>query len=380
MKNRKILALLGIFALGGALYASAQDYDDIYYDASKATKKETVKKSSGSVSLTEQTMPTTVRTGKSTVTTITSTPYQVTVTKDGYRDDDEYNRRGAYDPSTLNDTTYNDDEGSFSNTQRIERFYNPDIIIASNDDELITLYYEDQPTVNLIIGSNWGPSYGWGWSSIYYDPWYSSYPWGWYQWNGWYGPSWYYNWHYGWHHGIYGWGYWNGWGYRPWSSWGWHYGWNHWGYGHHYGWDRGWDRGRWNYSGGRRPSSVGLWAVLTVATLVAVHQMAESSTVTVRQQAVRACATTAAMVTMVAVPAAEPFVDIALPTWVMWAPRAAPPRRALLAARRAAALAPTRPRAVTAVRRHPHALIAHLRALTVAPLHRRAVAMVAAAT
>lgn len=257
MKNRKILALLGIFALGGALYASAQDYDDIYYDASKATKKETVKKSSGSVSLTEQTMPTTVRTGKSTVTTITSTPYQVTVTKDGYRDDDEYNRRGAYDPSTLNDTTYIDDEGSFSNTQRIERFYNPDIIITSNDDELITLYYEDQPTVNLIIGSNWGPSYGWGWSSIYYDPWYSSYPWGWYQWNGWYGPSWYYNWHYGWHHGIYGWGYWNGWGYRPWSSWGWHYGWNHWGYGHHYGWDRGWDRGRWNYSGGRRPSSVG---------------------------------------------------------------------------------------------------------------------------
>ena len=53
MKNRKILALLGIFALGGALYASAQDYDDIYYDASKSTKKETVKKSSGSVSLTE---------------------------------------------------------------------------------------------------------------------------------------------------------------------------------------------------------------------------------------------------------------------------------------------------------------------------------------
>jgi hypothetical protein len=263
MKNRRILTFLGIFALGGALYAGAQDYDDIYYDASKTVKNETVKKSGSSVSLTEQTQPRTVstRVGQSTVTPVTGTTSRVRVEREGVRDDDEYNRRGAYDPSTLNDTTYIDDEGSFSNTQRIERFYNPDIIITSNDDELITLYYEDQPTVNLIIGSNWGPSWGWGWSSIYYDPWYSSYPWGWYQWNGWYGPSWYYM-HYGWHHGLYGWGYWNSWAYRPWGyGWGYHYGWNHWGYGHYgyHNWDRGWRRshGGIDHANGRRPSSIG---------------------------------------------------------------------------------------------------------------------------
>lgn len=253
MKNRKILSLLGIFALGGALYAGAQDYDDIYYDASKSTKKETVKKSSGSVSLTEQTQPTTVRAGRSTVAPVyDNSTYEVTVTRDGVRDDDEYNRRGAYDPRYTSDTTYLDEEGSFANTQRIERFYNPDIIIKSNDDELITLYYEDQPTVNLIIGSNWAPAYSWGWAGFYHDPWfyYDFYD----PWYTWYRPYYGWSWHYGWHHGLYGWGYWNSWAYRPWGYyhgyWG-HNPWRHdWGY-HHNG------RGGWNHAGGRRPSTVG---------------------------------------------------------------------------------------------------------------------------
>ena len=263
MKNRKFFALIGIFALGGALYAGAQDYDDIYYDASKTAKKETVKKSSGSVSLTEQTQPTTVQTrvGKSTVTPVSTTP-RVKVERDGYRDDDEYNRRGDYELTNPYDTTAYDDEGSFSNTQRIERFYNPEIIKGSDDEELITLYYEDQPTVNLIIGSNWGPSYwsGWGWSSVYYSPWYGGlmcdyYPW----YTGWY-PSWYYNWHYGWHHGLYGWGYWDSWAYRPWGyGWGYHHPWDHWGYGWGHGYRDGWrhNHGGMGHAGGRRPSSIG---------------------------------------------------------------------------------------------------------------------------
>ena len=96
------------------------------------------------------------------------------------RDEDEYNRRGAYDPMyavDLNgDTIYNDSiyDEAFANTHLIERFYNPDIVILSSDDELIELYYDESPSVNLVIGSDWGysPYYFGSWGSSYY-PWYT---------------------------------------------------------------------------------------------------------------------------------------------------------------------------------------------------------------
>ena len=85
MKYR-VFALLGVLALGAGAVLQAQDYDDIYYDASKSTTK----------------VKTKVETPAKTVSVYGEVPekYKVAV-RDNYRverDDDEYNRRGAYEP------------------------------------------------------------------------------------------------------------------------------------------------------------------------------------------------------------------------------------------------------------------------------------------
>jgi hypothetical protein len=234
MKYR-FFPMLGLMALLAAPLAQAQDYDDIYYDASSAPKEvKTVK----------------VNKPAKTVAVYGEIPdrYKVAA-QSNYsleRDVDEYNRRGAYDPEyaiTLDgDTIFHTDtlyEESFANTRRIERFYNPDIVILSDDDDLVELYYDESPTINLIVGSDYGYA-SYGWASSYY-PWYT----GWYEpwYTGWYDPwySWYSPWHYSWY-GPRLWN-WNYWGYRPWYSsyWGWNHGWgwhHNWGwsgnYGHHY--------------------------------------------------------------------------------------------------------------------------------------------------
>ena len=223
----KFLSLIGALLLGCGC-AMAQDFeDDIYYDGSsnaKSTKTKVVTK-----------------------TYSTSTDYygdlstQVTPLSGvvNGRDIDEYNRRtdGYY---MDDDTVYLDDE-TFANTRRIERFHNPDVVIRSNDPELIEYYFDNTPTVNLIVGTDWswGPYWGWGWRSAYYDPWYS---WGW----GWYSPWRYSYW--------YDWGWYGGYRYHPWSYWG-----RPWG-GWYGGWSRPWggwygDRGYRHYAGynGRRP-------------------------------------------------------------------------------------------------------------------------------
>ena len=196
MKYR-ILGLLGVMALtAGSL--QAQDYDDIYYDASKA----------------QPTTKTKVKAEKpaKTVAVYGDVPerYKLVV-KDNYREErdvDEYNRRGAYEPKyevDINgDTIYFDgdsvmyDDDMFANTRRIERFYNPDIVILSDDDDLVELYYDESPTINLIVGSDWAYS-SYGWSSSYY-PWYT----GWYEpwYSDWYSP-WYYGWYSPWRYGWY---------------------------------------------------------------------------------------------------------------------------------------------------------------------------------
>ena len=174
MKYR-VFALMSLLALGvGSLMA--QDYDDIYYDASKSSssKAKTVK----------------VVTPAKTVAVYGEVPekYKAAV-QSNYstdRDVDEYNRRGAYEPNyevtITGDTVFYGDtiyEEAFANTRRIERFYNPDIVILSDDDELVELYYDESPTINLIVGSDWGYGsyFDYGWSSYY--PWYTGwyYPW-----------------------------------------------------------------------------------------------------------------------------------------------------------------------------------------------------------
>ena len=236
MKYR-ILALMGLLALSST-FLQAQDYDDIYYDASKSTTG---------------TAKTKVVTPAKTVAVYGEVPEKykeaVQVNYSTNRDVDEYNRRGAYDPSVAptfevdingdtiyfnNDTIY---EEAFANTRRIERFYNPDIVILSDDDDLVELYYDESPTVNLIVGTDWGYSSYYPWYTGWYDPWYIGY--------GWYSPwHWHSPWYYGYHH--WGWGYYSPWYYSSWRYpyWGHRYGWN-------YGW---WDSGHVVYS--NRPHHV----------------------------------------------------------------------------------------------------------------------------
>ncbi len=254
MKYR-IFTLLGLLALGAGSVLQAQDYDDIYFDASKST---------GAVK-------TKVETPAKTVAVYGEVPdkYKV-VAKSNYRverDEDEYNRRVTYEPEyevdingdtiyISNDSIYDDE--AFANTRLIERFYNPDIVILSDDDDLVELYYDESPTINLIVGSDWGwnyyyPSYYWGWGygNYWYDPWYPI----------WYRPSWY-----GWY-GLYGWS-WHGpslwgWPYRP--YWGGPHGWDSW-YGWHHGYTDYWTghkggytsdgRRSWRDSGGRVGTAV----------------------------------------------------------------------------------------------------------------------------
>lgn len=226
---------MGVLALCAGTVIHAQDYDDIYYDGSASEVKQETKK---------------VETTKTRTQLPTS--YKVTVQKNYQtdRDVDEYNRRGGIYSQPDNDTLYLDapDDGTmFGNTQRIERFYNPDIVVLSDDDELVELYYDNASSVNLIIGSNYGytPRVGWGfgygnyWPYYYdpfYDPWYYS---GWYGWHrpyySWYGP-WYSTWYY------------TNWGYRPWYYGGW-YGHRPWGYGGYYG--GYWGGGHWTNNNGR---------------------------------------------------------------------------------------------------------------------------------
>ena len=87
MKYR-IFALVGLLALSAGSILQAQDYDDIYYDGSKSS---TTKVKAKVVKPTK------------TVAVYGEVPdtYKVAA-KDNYRierDEDEYNRRGIYDPS-----------------------------------------------------------------------------------------------------------------------------------------------------------------------------------------------------------------------------------------------------------------------------------------
>ena len=243
MKYR-FLSVLGVLAFCASnMVLQAQDYDDIYYDGSSKVKTE--KKSEPRVS-------------QSSTTIYAQQPTKVVVkSSNNYqadRDVDEYNRRGIseYDPTDT--LSYIDDDMAFANTQRIERFYNPDIVIGSNDEDLIELYYDDTPSVNLIVGTNWGytPRVGWGigygnywygsWSDPFYDPFYDPYypfyrPWyyGWHTrpFNSWYWP--YYGWYSGWY-GINHWGHHYGWGSHYYGWGGHHYGWGH---SNHHHWDGG---------------------------------------------------------------------------------------------------------------------------------------------
>lgn len=237
MKYR-VFALLGMMALSAGAILQAQDYDDIYYDGSQSTKKVVKTVKPAKTEAVYGTVP---------------EKYKVAV-QDNYRlerDVDEYNRRVQFEPELAyevdinGDTIYFDNdsiyEEAFANTRRIERFYNPDIVILSDDDDLVELYYDESPTINLIVGTDWGLGSYYGWGSYYY-PWYTGWYDPWYIGYGWYSPwRWHSPWYYGYHH----------WGYGYYHPWYYGYGDPYWRWGHYYGGSyygyHGWDRPYHNY-------------------------------------------------------------------------------------------------------------------------------------
>lgn len=202
-----------------AFCASAQSYydDDIYFDASKASKNNQQVKNQN--------------TNKTSASTVSDYPaadsyaYSFNGTRNVNVDD--YNRRGIFAQDSLTaDTTATD----FEYTRRIEQFYNPDIINAIGDQDLANIYYMNPQEVNIYVNtpsSYWGYDYfypySWGYGS--WGPYWSYNPWRWgssWYWNSWYDPYWSWGWgpSWGWGWGpSWSWG--PSWGWGPGPSWGW---------------------------------------------------------------------------------------------------------------------------------------------------------------
>ena len=264
----KVLSMMGVLALSAGAWVHAQDFDDIYYDGSSTTS--TVKEDAKTAVV--------VRTPRRATTQLLAADYdvparyKVSVEKNykTERDVDEYNRRtGEYAYDAYADTLHgsNESQYTFSNTKRIERFYNPDVVVASSDADLIELYYDETPAqINITFGTSYPGWTTWYdpwyyhntlWGLGYYDPWF--WPYGYrYTWYGWHGPWYYSSWSWGWGRPYWGWSrpYW-GWSRPYWGGW----------YGHHYRHDRPfggghhYGSGRPGYAygggsmGGRRPNS-----------------------------------------------------------------------------------------------------------------------------
>lgn len=244
--KKYVLTLIGALFMGNSM-AVAQDYDDVYYDTGSSKKKTeaSVKVKNTGTNVAGKNPYFTQR--SRTVVAVDTTAQVV-----NGRDVDEYNRRYADDAQQyyadeaasyeMADSTAG---GDFTYTDRIVKFHNADVVVRSNDPDLIELYYDNRPQVNIVVGTTFGGWYGdpfyWG----VYDPWYS--------WN-WYRPY-RYSWYAGWYDPWYSWGW--GWGIHS----AWHYGWYDpcwsWGWGHpHYAWHgHGWGGG-WNH-GWARPYTDG---------------------------------------------------------------------------------------------------------------------------
>lgn len=242
MKFRLYSLLALLMAAGAAVTVSAQDYDDdIYYNPSKAKPQ------------TKSQPSTATRAGNSTYYGGTPSGYTTDYpSADSYTvmpgsgvniDVDTYNRRGIFatdsakvDPQTAENFEY---------TRQIERFYNPDVVAQSPDQDLADIYYSApaQININVVAPDYWGypysPAYyssAWYWGTprswwYYNNPWYyDSWAWGW-------GPSW-------------------SWGWGP--SWSWNWGWGPswgcgWGWGHHHHYYPSWSHSRPGSWGNSRP-------------------------------------------------------------------------------------------------------------------------------
>lgn len=236
MKSRLSL-LLAAFALFSYGFASAQGYDDddIYYNPSKAKTQKTTKKT------VEE--PAVAYPSADSYTPVPGSGRNIDV--------DAYNRRYMTSSDTASALPQSAAGGDFQYTQQIERFYNPNVIIESPDQEVARVYYSEPTTdVNIYINtpSYWGSSFysPYTYSSWYYDsPWYWGTPRSWWYYNSWaynpwnWGPSWSWTWGPSWN-----------WGWGPSWSWGGYYP-GHWGHGGYHP-----ARPSWTYrpSGNSRPA------------------------------------------------------------------------------------------------------------------------------
>lgn len=211
-KNWIILA-----ALTGTIYSGAwaDDFvDDIYFNPSKSVSgQKTNKKASHYIANYDQI------------------------------DVDEYNRRGQYYTSPVDTIgAYAEAGEDFVYTQKIQKFYNPTIVV-DNSDLLETVLANSYGNVEVVYDIN-GPYFSSiysPWASIpswWYSPYYNPYPyspgWGISVGSGYWGPAWGWNWRWGplW---SWGWGYGPAWAYNAGFGPGWNWGWS--GYyppNHHY--------------------------------------------------------------------------------------------------------------------------------------------------
>lgn len=167
------LAALAVFAI--PFVSQAQDYDDLYYNPDKPAKT-TTKSSKKSTATNQSSVPFsyynydyTTLPGSDTYNVNTGSTLDV----------DSYNRYGHF---LVTDTVAYDSISPdlFANTRRIERFHNSDIISGTDNSDLATYYYSQQPQeINIYVNNpNPFPS-GWYWR--YGSPWYD---WSWnYGWN-----------------------------------------------------------------------------------------------------------------------------------------------------------------------------------------------------
>ena len=229
MRNYKLFLGVLMFSIT-PMFGQGYYDDDIYYDAEKA-KKERQEKLAELQAEYELANP-----------EMKAPTYQVYNNNDV--DVDAYNRMGrsyTQRDSSAVDSIRPANSSMFTYTDRIERFSNPDIVTASDDPELIELYYADD--VNIYVGTpSTTVSFG------FYDPWYSS----WY--SPWYGPR-YSSYWYSPFYTYWGYGYWD-----PWCSWydpfwgpGYYHPYPYYGYHHHYYPSYAWNSNHRYSSNGRRP-------------------------------------------------------------------------------------------------------------------------------
>ncbi len=224
-KITSTLTILLAAALAAPVTAVAQDfYDDLYYSPSKAAeqkKKEEEARRAAAIAAAR----TPEYNAADTYTAGAAMPLNVDV--------DAYNRRSGDASASQNASALPEDE--FSYTRRIERYHNPDVVVASGDTTLMEYYYNtpSEQDINVYVINTVDPfDYAWGgpgWS--FYNP---------YRYYGYWRPGWSF-----------------GWGFDPWFdiSWGWGSPWYGpaWGWGWNWGWTSGWHPGPGIPGGGPHP-------------------------------------------------------------------------------------------------------------------------------